>query len=298
MLDTKTKQGVYFGLSAYLFWGIAPIYFKWISHVSPWEILTHRVIWALVLLLLILAYTGELHKLKIPLDKLPYLAVSSVLLSLNWLIFIYAVVNNNIVEASLGYFINPLVSVFLGVLFLQERLRPLQWIAIAIAGAGITFQLILFGEVPWIALALAFSFGLYGLIRKQLELHAIVGLTLETAILAPFGLTYLIWTYQNQTLTFGTNISTDLLLILGGLVTSFPLLCFAAAITRLSLTTMGMLQYIAPTLSLLLALFVYGEIFDISKMISFGCIWLALIVFTLEAGVRHRRAASISKSKS
>ncbi len=290
MLDRDTIHGSYFALSAYIFWGVAPIYFKWIDHVPPFEILSHRVIWALILVLAILAYTGELSKIIVPRKMFPTLLLTAVLLSINWLVFIYAVVNSNIVETSLGYFINPLVSVLLGVFFLKESLRPLQWFAIGITAAGILVQLIAFGEIPWLGLALAFSFGFYGLVRKNINLHPIAGLTIETMIVAPFGLCFIFWLYSQGAHTFGqVSIRTDLLLMLGGFVTSFPLLCFAAAVTRLSLTTMGMFQYIAPTMSLIIAVLIYGESFGLSRIILFTCIWTALIIFTGEAWYFHNR---------
>ena len=174
VFDQKTIQGAYFALSAYLFWGIVPVYFKFLSHVSPMEILFQRILWSVVLLLGILAYTGQLPALRVSKKHLGILFFSSLLLSVNWLIFIFAILDNNIIETSLGYFINPLVSVFLGMIFLGERLRPLQWLAITITAGGIAYQLLSFGEVPWLALGLAFSFGFYGLI---LDLGAIGALT-------------------------------------------------------------------------------------------------------------------------
>ena len=288
----RTTQGAYFALTAYIFWGIVPIYFKWVDHVSAWEILAHRVVWALVLLICILTYTGELKELKVPLARLPKLFLTAMLLTVNWLVFIYAVVNQNITETSLGYFINPLVSVFLAVIFLKERLRPLQWIAMVIAGTGIAIQLIIFGRIPWLALALAFSFGLYGLLRKNLGLHAIAGLAIETMIVAPFALAYIAWIAYRQTMIFGNDIEIDLLLMLGGFVTSFPLLCFAAAITRLPLAVIGMFQYIAPTMSLIIAVLVYNEEFGIDRFVTFSCIWLALLLFTVEAWIHHKHHAT------
>lgn len=286
---SETVKGVYFALTAYAFWGLVPVYFKWVDQVSPWEILSHRIIWAVVLLLAILAYTRQLQMLRIPMDRLPRLFATAALLSINWLVFIYAVINNNISETSLGYFINPLVSVFLGMIFLGERLRPLQWIAIVIAGSGILVQLLLFGQIPWLALALAFSFGFYGLLRKNLNMHPIAGLAIETLIVMPFALAYLIWAGMLGILTFGDNLSIDLLLILGGFVTSFPLLCFNAAVTRLSLTAIGMFQYIAPSMSLILAVLYYGEPFGRESLLTFGCIWTALIIFTAEAYRHHKK---------
>lgn len=290
MFEQKSVQGAYFAAAAYSFWGVAPVYFKWVSHVSAPEILLQRVIWSVVLLLGILAYTGQLKALRIARQKVALLFVSALLLSTNWLIFIYAIINNNIAETSLGYFINPLVSVFLGMIFLKERLRPLQWIAITITAATIGFKLAFFGDIPWLALSLAFSFGFYGLIRKNLQLHPVAGLALETLMVLPFAMIGLAWLYQTGEMKFlNLDIQTDLLLIAAGFVTSFPLLCFAAAVTRLSLTAAGMFQYIAPSLSLGIAVVVYGEPFELDRQITFACIWFALTLFTIESIHFHRR---------
>ncbi len=279
-----------------MFWGVVPIYFKWLSHVTAIEILIQRVIWSVVLLFIILAYTGQLAALRIPRKKLALLFVSASLLAVNWLIYIFAIVNSNIVETSLGYFINPLVSVFLGMIFLGERLRPLQWIAIAITSAGIIFQLVFFGAIPWIALTLAFSFGFYGLIRKNLNLPSVAGLALETLMILPFALGGLVWLYQTGDMKFlAVDRQTDLLLIGAGFVTSFPLLCFAAAVTRLSLTAAGMFQYIAPSLSLLVAVVLFNEPFAIDRIVTFACIWLALIIFTSESVYHHRNLNRLAR---
>lgn len=296
MIDNVTRQGAYFALSAYMFWGIMPIYFKSVSHVSPVEILAQRVLWSVVLLIAILIYTKKIDQLKISKKKFGLLFLSASLLSANWLIFISAVLNNNIVEASLGYFINPLFSVFLGMVFLKERLRSLQWVAIVIVFLGIAFQLLYFGAIPWVALGLAFSFGFYGLLRKKMNLQSIPGLALETLMMAPFALIALFWVYQQGDLKFAhADIKTDLLLVSAGLVSSFPLLCFAAAITRLSLTVSGMFQYIAPSVSLLIAIVVYKEPFGMDKLVAFSCIWLALIIFTFETFHHHRKAGALSR---
>jgi chloramphenicol-sensitive protein RarD len=290
VFEKGSVQGAYFALAAYSFWGFAPIYFKALDHVSAPEILIQRVIWSIVLLLGILTYTGQLNALRIERRKIAILFVSASLLAVNWLIFIYAIINNNIVETSLGYFINPLVSLFLGMIFLKERLRPIQWIAITIAATGIGFQLVFFDKIPWLALTLAFSFGFYGLIRKNLQLHPVAGLALETLMVLPVALIGLIWLYQTGDMMFlEVDLTTDVLLIAAGFVTSFPLLCFAAAVTRLSLTTIGMFQYLAPTLSLIIAVMIYGESFNFGLQVTFGCIWLALILFTIESLYFHRR---------
>lgn len=294
MFERQTLHGAYFATAAYGFWGIAPIYFKFVGHVSPYEIVAQRVVWSVILLLCILVYLRKLDALKIPKVHWWKIACTSGLLTLNWLIFISAVINDNIVETSLGYFINPLVSVFLGMIFLKERLRRLQWIAIGIAAVGILYQLIWYGRIPLVALGLAFSFGFYGLTRKNLGLHSVAGLALETMIMAPVALFYLFWLFDAGQLAFGhVDIRTDVLLALAGFVTSFPLLCFAAAVTRLSLTAAGMFQYIAPSLSLIIAVTIYGEPFGVDRMVTFTCIWIALALFTVETVYHHRRLARV-----
>ena len=204
------------------------------------------------------------------------------------------IIIDNIVEASLGYFINPLVSVLLGMVFLGERLNRWQFAAIVIAAFGIAFQLISYGSVPWIALALAFSFGLYGLVRKRMNVHAIGGLCIETLILLPPALGCLAILANNGDLRFiHSSITVDLLLVAAGLVTSFPLLCFNAAVTRISLTAMGMFQYLAPSMTLVIAVLVYGEPFGIDRLITFTCIWIGIVIFTLDAIRAVRRQSMV-----
>jgi len=236
--------------------------------------------------------------LRIGKRKLGLCLLTALLLSANWLIFISAIVDNRIVEASLGYFINPLVSVFLGMIFLRETLRPMQWIAVAIAAMGIAYQVVTLGVVPWISLSLAFSFGFYGLIRKRMNLHSVAGLTIETLMMLPPALLFLGWLYANGEMSFAqVDTKTSLLLMLGGIITSFPLLCFGAAVGRLSLTAVGMFQYLAPSLTLIVAVGIYAETFSINRQITFGLIWLALLVFSFEAFHYHRRINKRLKNK-
>ena len=290
MFDRETLHGAYFALAAYTFWGVIPVYFKALDHVSPLEIVSQRVVWSVILLLAILWYMGRFDTIRLPARDWWKVILSASLLSGNWLTFIYAVVHDNIVETSLGYFINPLVSVLLGMVFLNERLRPLQWIAVSIAGLGIAYQLLFYGHVPWIALTLAFSFGFYGLTRKRLGLHAVGGLAMETMVICPAALACLAWLAWHGRMQFAhAGIGTDVLLALSGFVTSFPLLCFAASVRRLSLTAAGMFQYIAPSMSLVIAVTVYDENFGSSRIITFSCIWLALAIFTFESLYHHNR---------
>lgn len=295
MFEKKMLQGAYFATAAFLFWGVAPVYFKWIDQVSPLEIVSHRVIWSVLLLAIIISVTRSWDTLRINRRQLLTLVVTACLLSINWLLFIYAVLNDKIVETSLGYFINPLVSVMLGMIFLQERLRPLQWLAVSIAASGIAYQLLFFDRVPIIALSLAFSFGFYGLVRKNLALPSVTGLMLETLIVCPLAILYIGWLTVRGNLQFASvDLTTDLLLMASGFVTSFPLLCFAAAITRLSLTAAGMFQYIAPSISLVIAVWWYGEPFGIDRTVTFACIWLALLIFSMETLYHHRRLSMLN----
>jgi len=296
LFDQTTRQGAYFALAAYCFWGIVPIYFKWVDDISPLEILCQRLIWALLLLLLILAVTGELQKLRTPLSQIPRIFLSASVLAVNWLIFIYAVVNNNIADTALGYFINPLVTILLGVIFLKESLQPLHWLAVSIAATGIVVELVWLGKLPWIALALAFSFGFYGLLRKNLGLHAVAGLAVESAMLLPFALAYIFWLRTTGEMAFGSDLPTSALLALGGFVTAFPLLCFAAAVIRLPLTAIGFYQYIAPSITLIIAVFYYQEPFDLVRLISFSCIWAALILSSVATFHYQRKTQKIQLS--
>ena len=290
MFDRQTRQGGYFALAAYCIWGVAPIYFKLVGHVQPLEIIAHRVTWSAILLMAVLALSGKLGELRLPIKSLGWLLLSAMLLACNWLIFVFAVLNDQIIDTSLGYFINPLVSVFLGIFFLGERLRPLQWLALSIAFLGVMIQLVVLGHLPLISLALAFSFGFYGLIRKNLNLPAVSGLALETLIILPFALGYLVWQQAQGALAFSNlSLETDLLLVLGGVVTSLPLLFFAGAVTRLSLTTVGIFQYLAPSLTLLLAVFYFEEPFNRVQFATFFCVWVSIVIFTTESLGYHRK---------
>jgi len=289
-IDPRSLAGAYFAITAYTIWGLAPLYFRAVSAVSSFEIIAHRVVWSVVLLFAVLAVTRQLGSLRVSTKQLLILFVTAALLSINWLVFVSAVTQGQVIATSLGYFINPLVSVFLGLIFLRERLRPLQWLALGIAFSGVSVQVISLGELPLISLTLAFSFGFYGLIRKQVNLPSIAGLTLETLIALPFALGYLAYLNESTALAFGqSSWSLDALLIAGGAITSVPLMCFAAAVTRLPLAIAGLFQYLAPSLSLILAIFVFGEPFSQVQLISFGCVWLSLGVFTAESLYTFRK---------
>ena len=286
------KQGTLAALTAYILWGLLPIYWKTIAHVPAQEILGHRIVWSLGVTLVLLALRRQWDWLKTvarrPAIALPY-AGTAALLTLNWFVYIWANNNGHIVDASLGYFINPLVNVLLGVVFLRERMRPWQWVAIGLAFIGVSYLAFSYGRLPWIALTLAFSFGIYGLIRKLASLESIQGLTAEMSLvfLPAFG--YLIYLGTRGTGAFGqTNALTTLLLALAGVVTAIPLILFAYGARRVPLTTLGVLQYVAPTLQFLLGVLVYGEGFTQARMIGFSVIWLALLVYSVEGFMAQR----------
>ncbi|MEZ9340433.1 EamA family transporter RarD [Vibrio splendidus] len=288
----RTRQGVLLAVGAYTMWGIAPIYFKSLSDVSPLEILSHRVVWSFFLLAFLLHIGHSWRKVRDTLTSKPkmlYLVATSILVGANWLIFIWAVNSNHMLDASLGYYINPLINVLLGMLFLGERLRKLQWFAVALAAIGVLIQLIAFGSVPIVAIALAFSFGFYGLLRKKVSLEAQTGLFIETLVMLPLAATYLLFIADSPTSDFSMNpMQLNLLLVAAGVITTIPLLCFTGAATRLKLSTLGFFQYIGPSLMFLLAVLIYGEAFASDKAITFAFIWGALVIFSFD-GLRNNR---------
>lgn len=287
-MDTQqTRQGIGFALGAYFIWGIAPAYFKLVKAVPATEIMTHRVIWSALFMLLLITLSrswGQVRSVLRQPKKVLLLALTAVTVGGNWLLFIWAVNNQHMLEASLGYFINPLINVVFGMIFLRERFRRLQWLAVALAAGGVLLQLWKFGSVPVIALGLAFSFAFYGLMRKKIQVDAQSGMLIETLSLFPLAALYLFGFADSRTSHLSANpMSLNLLLIAAGIVTTIPLMFFAAACTRLRLSTVGFFQYLGPTLMFLLAVLFYGETVTPDKMVTFGFIWLALLVFILDA---------------
>ena len=287
-MDAKqTRQGIFFALAAYFMWGIAPAYFKLIQQVPADEILTHRIIWSFFFMLALISLGRSWPKVRAACQnrkRLLLLAVTALLIGGNWLLFIWAVNNHHMLEASLGYFINPLVNVLLGMLFLGERFRRMQWVAVALAFTGVLVQLWQFGSLPIIGLGLAFSFAFYGLLRKKIAIDAQTGMLIETLWLLPVAAAYLFLFADSPTSHLSANPwSLNLLLVAAGIVTTVPLLCFTAAATRLRLSTLGFFQYLGPTLMFLLAVTFYGETVGQDKLVTFGFIWAALILFTLDA---------------
>ncbi|MFC1237713.1 EamA family transporter RarD [Vibrio sp. F74] len=284
--QARSKQGVLLAIAAYTMWGIAPIYFKAIIEVAPLEILSHRIIWSFVFLAFLL-HLGKRWKIvaKVLTHKksMLFLTITSLLVATNWLIFIWAVNSEHMIDASLGYYINPLFNVLLGMFFLGERLRKLQWFAVLLAFIGVAIQIFAFGRVPVIALALATSFSCYGLLRKKINLDAQTGLFIETMIILPAALIYLAFIADSPTSSLLDNdLNLNVLLLTAGIVTTLPLLCFNGAATRIMLSTLGFFQYIGPSLMFLLAVFIYNEPFSADKAITFAFIWGALFVFSLD----------------
>ncbi|QSX41146.1 EamA family transporter RarD [Shewanella cyperi] len=288
--ESEHRKGIFLAIGAYTMWGFAPLYFKLIAAVPATEILLHRIIWSFFFTALLMVFIGgfeRLHQLLRQPKRLAVLLLTSTLIAGNWLLFIWAVNNDHMLDASLGYYINPLFNVLLGMLFLGERLRRLQWLAVGLATIGVMIQVISFGSVPVISLALAGSFGLYGLLRKKANVDAKTGLLVETAILMPVALIYLMLTTSSASMLTNTW-TLNLLLMAAGVVTTAPLLCFAGAAVRIPLSMLGFFQYIGPSIMFILAVSLFNEPFDIEKGVTFGFIWSALAIFTLDMFRRRR----------
>ncbi len=285
-LSREQKIGGSFAVSAYTLWGIAPLYFKQLDFVPAMEILLHRIVWSFLLLALILTALQQWPKVQAVLRQPKLLAAmlgTALLLAGNWGLFIWAVNNGHMLDASLGYYINPLLNVLFGMLFLGERLRKLQWTAVVLAAIGVVFQLITYGSLPWIALVLAGSFALYGLFRKKLAVDAISGLFVESLLLLPLALWYWYSIADSSASNLVANsLSLNLTLMAAGIVTTIPLLCFIAAARRLQLSTMGFFQYIGPSFMFVFGVFLYQEPLASERLLTFGLIWTALLVYSLD----------------
>lgn len=293
------NKGVWYGIASYALWGILPVYWKALHSVPSLEIVANRLSWSLIFLVILITVRKEWAAWKGLLNRktlLVYLG-ASVFLSVNWLVYIWSVNHGYIVEASLGYFINPLVNVLLAIVFLKETLTPTKWIAIGLATVGVIYLTFNYGAFPWIALALAFSFGIYGLIKKLSPLGSLQGLTMETGILFIPAVAYL-GVLQIQGVGSYGHIGPveTVLLILSGVITAIPLLLFASAARSIPLSTMGLLQYVSPTLQFLLGVFVYHEAFNSHQLIGFCVIWAALIVFTAGSFLESRRSVQAAAS--
>ena len=285
------NTGILYALATYLLWAVLPIYWKQLHHVSAAQLIGHRIIWVFLMLLLVILVTGQWKTFREKLDAktLKAHSLAALLLGTNWLIYVWAVNNGFIVESSLGYFINPLFSVLMGMIFLKEKLRPVQWIPLALATLGVLYLTFAYGRLPWIALGLALTFGFYGLLKKQSSLGSLYGLTLETGIIFIPALAYLIYTTSTGEGAFlVVDAKTDILLLGAGLTTAVPLLLFAKAVQRIPLTMIGLMQYIAPTGQFLIGILLYKEAFSSSQAIGFGLIWIALLFFWMEGWLNNR----------
>ena len=282
---SEHRTGLVAGVGAYLLWGLFPLYWPLLEPAAPIEILAHRITWSLVFLVVVVAATTGFGWLRsLGRRRLGLLALAAVLITINWGMFIYAVNSDHVVETSLGYFINPLVTVALAVAVLGERLRPRQKTAVAIAAVAVVVLAIDYGRPPWIALTLAFSFGTYGLVKKRAGVDGTPSLFVETALLAPLALAYLAWLAADGSGTFGTEgAGQAALLAAGGIVTAIPLMLFGAAAIRIPLATVGLLQYLTPVMHFLIGVLLYGEPMPLSRLAGFALVWVALIVFTTDA---------------
>lgn len=299
MNENSTRQGILCALVAYLIWGLAPAYFKLIQQVPATEILTHRIIWSVVFMMLLLSLCHKWRQVRDIFCRpkiLLLLGITSLLVGGNWLLYIWSVNHHHMLEASLGYFINPLVNILLGMIFLGERFRKLQWLAVILAMCGVLMQLWKFGSLPWIALGLAFSFAFYGLLRKKLAVDPQIGMLIETLWLLPAGAWYLFVVADSPTSHLAANPwQLNLLLVAAGVITTTPLLLFTAAANRLRLSTLGFFQYLGPTLMFLLAVLFYGEAMTDDKLFAFGFIWLALAVFIFDAVIMQQKSRHIRR---
>ena len=298
MQQNPARAGVLYAIAAYSMWGFAPVYFKAIKAIPATEILMHRIVWSMLILVVLAFGLKNIHKVKAALRQpavLKTLLISGVLLAGNWLLFIWAVNNDHLLEASLGYYINPLINVLLGFVFLGERLYRLQQVAVGLALIGVSYLVISVGHLPWIALVLAGSFGIYGLLRKQVAVDSLPGLLIETSMMMPFALGYWIW-FASPSADFTQNSSSlNLLLMAAGIVTTAPLLCFTAAAKRLMYSTLGFFQYIGPSVMFILAVALYNEPLEPARLVTFGFVWTALALFSFDSYRRYRQQRRTSK---
>jgi chloramphenicol-sensitive protein RarD len=296
----ESRRGLAYGVAAYGLWGLAPLFWKLLADLSPVEILAHRVVWGVFAFAAIVAVAGAAPAVRAALREprtVAMMGLSGVLLLINWGTFVGAVVTGHILDASLGYFINPLLSIGLGTLVLRERLRRLQWLAISAAVIGVAILTWRAGHLPWISVVVSTSFGGYGLVRKLARVESLAGSTLETALVTPLALGYLALLELRGTGHFGhAPATTQLLLVATGVVTAAPLLLFTSAARRLPLSTVGFLQYLGPTCQFILAIGLYGEVFERDQLVAFSLIWAGLAVFSVDLVRQSRRPAPISRT--
>jgi chloramphenicol-sensitive protein RarD len=295
---SEDRRGFLSGLAAYGLWGVFPLYFPLLEPAGSIEVLAHRILWSLLVVLGLLALRhgwGRLRTLLADRRQMGYLGVAAAVISVNWGVFIWAATHDHVVDTSLGYFINPLVLIGLGVVVLGERLRPAQWAGLSIAAVAVVVLSVDYGRPPWVALALACSFGTYGLMKNRAAVGAVEGLTVETLLLMPIALTYVIWLQATGDGTLTTGAGHALLLAGTGVVTALPLLLFGAAATRVPLSMLGLLQYVAPVIQFLIGVFVFGEQMSTGRWTGFALVWVALMIITIESLVHGRRVARATR---
>ena len=289
---SENSRGFVLGAAAYLMWGLFPLYFPLLEPASATEILAHRIFWSLITMLVLVVAVRrwtQLRQLLADRRRVAILTLAAVLIAANWGTYILGVNNGHVIETSLGYFINPLVTVLMGVVILGERLRPVQWAALGIAGLAVVGLTVEYGRPPWVALVLAFSFGSYGLAKKKAHSGAVESLTFETLVIAPVALGYIVLLTLTGASTFTGEGALHVALLLGlGILTAVPLLCFGGAATRVSMTTLGLLQYVTPSMQFALGVLVFREPMPTMRWVGFGLVWLALVIFTVES-LNHRR---------
>lgn len=286
-------SGVAFGLAAYVTWGFFPLFFRQLAHLSPMDVLCNRAAWCYVFVAVLLTVTRRWERVLAAVRRprrLALMALASLLIGGNWLIFLYALDSRQVVASSLGYFLTPLLNVLLGLAVLKERLNRKEWVSVVLAMAAVANEIIVLGALPWISLALAATFGLYGLVRKQAPIDAVSGLWLETLFMLPVAGVYALWqSHTGHPVFSGHDVSTVLLLIFAGVLTALPLMAFAAAAQRLNLATVGMLMYINPTLQFATAVWLFGEPMQPARLITFGLIWIGLAIYSWSAWEKYRR---------
>jgi len=291
-------KGLLYAFGAYLTWGLFPIYWKWLHHIPATQLIGHRIVWSLIMLAGVMTLTKKWADFRIVASNwrvVRIYLIAAILIGINWLIYVWAVNADYIVETSLGYFINPLLSVLLGVIIFREKLRPLQWLPIGLATVGVIYLTVVYGRLPWIALSLAFTFGFYGLVKKLAPLNSLYGLTMETGILLIPALAFLGYEQAIGEAAFlHAGVVTDILLVGAGAVTIIPLLMFASAARRIPLSMIGIMQYIAPTLQFLIGVLIYKEPFLHNQFIGFGIVWVALIIFWTEGFFAGRKTRLVN----
>ena len=297
--SSSLRLGFPAALGAYVIWGSLPLYIRAMNHVGAVELLAHRIIWSVPTAILLIAVAANWRDIRTAFkwENLKWLALSGVLIGVNWLIYIWAVNAGRTMEASLGYYINPLVNVLFGMLIFAERLRPAQWIAVGIATIGVAVMAVAFGHIPWVALGLCFTFAFYSVIRKKVAIDSRAGFLVEVAVLTPLAMALFAWFLQQpEGRLMGTGGWDYLLLVLAGPITATPLILFGLTAKRLKLSTIGMMQYIGPTLQFLIATFVFREAFGWTHAVAFGCIWAALAIFTTDSVLGEAKARRLART--